>query len=350
MTRISAFVAVGAAGFVLQLGTIAALTRLAAWPYPLATLAGVELAVLHNFFWHQRWTWGERRTGNGVIQRLLRYHAGTAATSLGGNIVWTTLWVEAAGVDPAVANVFAVLMMSGANFLVADRWVFARKAGIATMAVVTLPALAAAQPGPDTESAWRERIAAVEARLGPMKRLAEPGEPIGDTERVPGGTIHRWRGATLVRGVTLDGLLHGLLHPGTPPPQDDVLEARVLRREGDALHVFLKLTRSAIVTVTYDTEHDVVFTRHGRNLATSRSVATRIVEVGGGDRGFLWRLNSYWRYVQVDEGVLVELESWTLSRSVPSLLRPVASPIITRIARESLLRTLAAMRLHFERT
>ncbi len=34
----------------------------------------------------------------------------------------------------------------------------------------------------------------------------------------------------------------------------------------------------------------------------------------GKDRGFLWRLNSYWRYQQVDGGVLVECESLTLSR------------------------------------
>ena len=83
-------------------------------------------------------------------------------------------------------------------------------------------------------------------------------------------------------------------------------------------------------------------------LTTSRSVATRIAEVGGGDRGFLWRLNSYWAYRQVPDGVVVELESVSLSRSVPGVLKPVAGPIISRIARESMVRTLVALREHVQ--
>jgi putative flippase GtrA len=349
MKRIGAFFVVGAMGFVLQIGAIALLTTIAQWPYPLATAAGVELAVVHNFFWHVRWTWQERHGDASIFVRLARYHAGTAATSLAGNVVLTAVWVQTAGLHPAAANVLAVLTMSAANFVVADRWVFARRSAAGLLALALVPASAAAQPGPATEAAWNRQIAKVEARLDPLRALVERGsDPVGETIGVPDGTIHRWRGAALIRGVTLDELLDGLLHPGTPPPQEDVLASKVLSRNGDSLRVYLKLRRSAIVTVTYDTEHLVTFARHGRNLATSRSVATRIAEVGGGDRGFLWKLNSYWRYVQVDEGVLVELESWSLSRSVPALLRPVASPLITRVARESLNRTLAAMRARFE--
>jgi hypothetical protein len=62
------------------------------------------------------------------------------------------------------------------------------------------------------------------------------------------------------------------------------------------------------------------------------------------DRGFLWRLNAYWRFEQHGDGVIVECESVSLSRTVPTLLRPVAGPIVTRIARESLERSLRALR------
>ena len=144
--------------------------------------------------------------------------------------------------------------------------------------------------------------------------------------------------------MTVDELVHALMHPGTAPPQEDVLESRVLDRSGSTLRVYIKLVRSAVVTVTYDTEHTMTFRRESDTLTTSRSVATRIAEVGGGDRGFLWRLNSYWTYRQVAEGVIVELDSVSLSRSVPAALRPVAGPIINRIARESLVRTLDALR------
>ena len=149
-----------------------------------------------------------------------------------------------------------------------------------------------------------------------------------------------------MRGVTVDRLLRSLMHPGTPPPQQDVLEARVLGRSADALHVYLKLVRRTILTVTYETEHTMTFRRHSETLATSRSVATRIAELDGRDRGFLWRLNSYWRYVQVGDDVRVDLESLSLSREVPAILRPAAGPVISRIARESLTRTLEALRRH----
>lgn len=167
---------------------------------------------------------------------------------------------------------------------------------------------------------------------------------------MPGGTIHHWRGSILIRGVTVDGLLDSLLHPGTPPPQEDVLESRVLARSGDSLRVYLKLVRRTIMTVTYDTEHDRTFLRQSPRLATSRSIATKIAEVGGRDRGFLWRLQSYWRYTQTGDQVRVDLESLSLSRAVPGMLQGVARPVIGSIARESLTRTLEALRRYAEKS
>ena len=110
-----------------------------------------------------------------------------------------------------------------------------------------------------------------------------------------------------------------------------------------------------MVTVHYNTEHAVAYMRHRRGAASSRSVATRIAELDdagtarerekpiGRDRGFLWRLNSYWRYQEVDDGVIVECESLSLSRGIPRLLRWMASPLINRAARDILSRTLASM-------
>ena len=69
-------------------------------------------------------------------------------------------------------------------------------------------------------------------------------------------------------------------------------------------------------------------------------------EVGGGDKGFLWRLHSYWRYERVDGGVLVSLESLTLRRDVPMLIKPLAGRIVPRIARESMVRTLDALKAY----
>jgi len=118
----------------------------------------------------------------------------------------------------------------------------------------------------------------------------------------------------------------------------------MLERHGDSLRMYLKLVRRAIVTVTYDSEHDVQYVRRSPTFATSRSVATRIAETGGSDRGFLWRLNSYWRYRQVGSDVQVDVMSLSLSRDIPWVVRPIAGPIIGRIGRESMNRTLETVR------
>ena len=84
-------------------------------------------------------------------------------------------------------------------------------------------------------------------------------------------------------------------------------------------------------------------------------MATRIAELDGAgtprerekpvgrDRGFLWRLNTYWRYQQVDEGVIFEVESLSLSRGIPRLLRWMVSPLVNRTAQDVLTQTLASM-------
>ena len=212
------------------------------------------------------------------------------------------------------------------------------------LALFTLP------PALDAADLDRETVAAWDAYVARQtNRPARPGAaPQGEIIDVPGGTIYRSSGSFLVRHTTVERVVRALMHPGTPPPQEDVLESRVLGRSGDTLRVYLKLSRSAIVTAVYDTEHLVTFTRHSPAMVTSRSVSTRIVERGGGDRGFLWRLNSYWRYTQVGKDVRVDLESLSLSRAIPRVARPVARPIVDRIARESLDRTLESVRRFLE--
>jgi hypothetical protein len=196
---------------------------------------------------------------------------------------------------------------------------------------------------PDTTTAWNRYVATAVSHLHEGASACS-AEPIGSAVDIDGGTIHHWKGSTVVRGTTVDRVVHSLMRRGIPPPQDDVLESRVLGRNGNSLRVYLKLARSAIVTVVYHTEHDVTFTRHSAALAASRSVSTKIVEADGNDRGFLWRLNSYWRYTQAGENVRIDLESLSLSRDIPFVVRPVASPVINRIARESITRTLSSVR------
>jgi hypothetical protein len=247
-------------------------------------------------------------------------------------------------------------------------------------------------PQPKTIAAWHAYVAATETRIaselgaiGPFlvsdhtddrdaarDAITKGAIPIGTlstvdrfgrTLEVPGGTIAHWRGAVLLPGMSLDSVLHVLQHPdeGGPYP-DDVLSLRVIERGPDRLTLAMRLTRTKIVTATYDTEYTADYRRLGPTRASSRSVSTRIVEVAdagtsaervlaeGEDRGFLWRMCSYWRYEEVPDGVIVELESLTLSRGIPMGMGMILEPMINRIARESVTRTLASVRRLYTRS
>lgn len=348
-SRVGPFVTVGALGFALQMTLLAWLVHGCHWSYLVATAVAVEAAVLHNFAWHERWTWRDRAGSldlRALLARLLRFQIGTGLASIAGNLAVTAAVFELLHLPAIVANVLAVVVTSVANFLVSDRWVFKVPATAALVAVLSaLPhAATAAELRRETLAAWNAHVAAVESNLDALRPDGSLNEPEGRSSGVPGGVVHEWRGAVRLRGITVGELVHALEVPGLPPPADDVLDARVLDRRGDdAFRVYMKIARSAIVTVVYDTEHDVTFQRVSSTEAFSRSVATTIREVGGSDRGFLWRLNSYWRYRQDGHDVLVDVVSVSLSRAIPAVARPIAGPIVERIGRESMRRTLDAM-------
>lgn len=348
MRRMWRFASVGAIGFAVQIATLTALTAWAHWSHAFATAAAVEVAVLCNFMWHQHWTWRDR-PAESRLTRLWQFHLANGLTSIVGNVVLTMLFERVGVPGLALANMAAVIALAILNFALADRWVFASRAAIvAGVACAFSAPVEASGPSTATLRAWDQQVTAFERTLDAHAADPPIAAPEGHTIDVPGGTIHVWKGSTVARNTTVAAVVEALTNPGTPPPQDDVVESRVLERRGHSLRVYLKLVRKAIVTVTLDTEHQVDFTTHDAGLATSRSVATKIVETSGDDRGFLWRLNSYWRYRQVGRDVQIDVVSLSLSRDVPMLLKPIASPIVGRISRESMIHTLDAVRRFFE--
>jgi putative flippase GtrA len=112
------FNAVGMVGALVQLGMLALLTRLSVH-YLIATAIAVETAVLHNYFWHVRWTW-RGRSGS-----LWRFHAANGAVSLLSNLLLMRLFAGWLGIPVVAANVLAIGITSVVNFLLGDRWVFA---------------------------------------------------------------------------------------------------------------------------------------------------------------------------------------------------------------------------------
>jgi len=121
------FNVVGVLGFALQSGALFVLTHSAlSMGYLAATAAAVELAVLNNFVWHQRWTWKDRPSANTreTLRRLLKFNITNGAVSITGNLLLMSILVGRAGLPIAGANVASVAACSICNFFLADRIAF----------------------------------------------------------------------------------------------------------------------------------------------------------------------------------------------------------------------------------
>jgi putative flippase GtrA len=394
LQRWIAFNGVGALGILVQLGTLAVLVRQFDVPYLFATAIAVELAVLHNFVWHQTWTWRERQSRSRIdlLARLWRFHVLNGFVSLAGNLAIARVLTGQFGADPVAANIAAIIVCSMVNFAASELLVF-RGAAVSLVLLLAVATSAAAETEPlaadlrpATLQAWTAYERQVDARLQStssastpfftldaygvrgwrdaamtgsvsMHRLDRP-QPGGSAVSVPDGKIHHWAGVIFVPGLTVDAVLQHLSkYAGRESEHySDVIGSRLISREGGRYRVFMKLRRTKVVTVTYNTEHLVEYHRLSDARATGRSVSTRIAELEnagtaterekpeGRDQGFLWRLNAYWRYEAVKGGVLIECESISLSRDVPAVLRWFIGGMVEGVARESLERTLSSLK------
>lgn len=397
------FNGVGALGVAVQLTVLAVLVRQAGVHYLAATAIAVEAAVLHNFVWHERWTWRTRRSRSAatLLQRIARFHLLNGAISMVGNLALMRVLAGSMQLDTVGANIIAIIVCSFVNFGASELLVFRRAAPAALFLLAAAP-LAAAAPDtapppavemlavdlrPKTIQAWNAYEQRVDARYHAASPAASPffaldayaapdwrgtatrgGVAMGRIDRsrpgdgdqdVPDGKIHHWAGAIYVPNTTVAAVLERLsrLAGGESRFYEEVVASKLLSRDGDRYAIFLKLRRSKYgVNATYNSEHLVEYRRLGGARAAARSVATRIAQVDepgtptererpvGSDSGYLWRLNAYWRYEAVGSGVLIECESVSLSRGVPALLRPFISGVVESLARESLERTLTGLR------
>src|ERR1700730_15815455 len=112
------FNTVGVGGAVVQLCALWMLQHFTSMPFILAVTMAVEIAILHNFVWHEAWTWrGTPVADRG--RRLFRFHVANVFVSIVSNIVLTYLYKEVAGLPLVTANFAAILTAALLNFWVA---------------------------------------------------------------------------------------------------------------------------------------------------------------------------------------------------------------------------------------
>jgi putative flippase GtrA len=120
------FNAAGLVGVIVQLAALAALTHIAGFGTLTATSLAVETAILHNFIWHERYTWADRTraTPHQSLRRLLHFNLSNGAVSLIGNLILTVLLVDDAHLPLLLANLIAIGVCSSFNFVISEYVVF----------------------------------------------------------------------------------------------------------------------------------------------------------------------------------------------------------------------------------
>jgi putative flippase GtrA len=117
---------VGAIGIVVQLAVLGMLNGVLRLDYLPATALAVEAAVLHNFLWHERFTWADRASVSRrqTLLRLVRFNLTTGAISILGNVLLMRLFVGLTHLPALAANLLSIAGCSLLNFLVSEYIVF----------------------------------------------------------------------------------------------------------------------------------------------------------------------------------------------------------------------------------
>lgn len=126
MLRWVKFNAVGAVGIGVQLVVLTVLRSGFEMGYLTATALAVEAAVIHNYLWHERFTWADRETERPFL-RFLKFNMTTGMFSIGGNLLLMRLLVGELGMNYLLANLVTIATCSIVNFVVSDRVVFERQ-------------------------------------------------------------------------------------------------------------------------------------------------------------------------------------------------------------------------------
>jgi hypothetical protein len=230
-----------------------------------------------------------------------------------------------------------------------------------------------AEPTPTATASFNTYVSTVESRIAQQHQSADsflapvdharlrngeliveklaPASPAG----FPGAMLHHWRGTAFSPGATaadFESMMRNFnAYPQYYAPQ--VVQAKILSQQDNRYQVVMRVKQHHVITVVMDTAYDVVFSHSDTSRSDARrgysiSRSSRISEIESAgtpkeralppkeDHGFLWQLNTYWSYEERDGGLYMQIESVSLTRSIPTGLGWVIGPFVESVPRESL--------------
>lgn len=201
------------------------------------------------------------------------------------------------------------------------------------------------------------RLEEYPAGMARVKRGEIKIENLNKDDNTPDGIIHDWVGDIFMPDSTIEEVIHILTdYDSHKSIFDEVIESRLIEKSGSHLKSYLRFKKKEIITVVTDTWYQAEHRFYPGARAQLISRSTRINEVEnfgspgerlkpeGEDNGFLWRMNTYWSLRESSDGVVLECRSVSLSRDIPLGLNLIIKPIVNRMPRKSLEKTLETLK------
>jgi hypothetical protein len=188
-----------------------------------------------------------------------------------------------------------------------------------------------------------------DARLRRGELIIENVPPSGASD-LPGAILFHRRGTAFASGAKaadFERLVKDInAYPQRYAPQ--VLQSKILAGQGDRFQATMRVRQVHIITVVMDMAYDIAFAhldaQHGYTMAHSTNISEIDAPGTSHERaltpseghGFLWRLNTYWSYEERDGGLYMQIETVSLTRSIPRGLAWAVEPFVESVPRESL--------------
>jgi hypothetical protein len=166
--------------------------------------------------------------------------------------------------------------------------------------------------------------------------------------------LHHWRATAFVSGARAADFERMMKDFNSYPQHfaPQMVQAHLLSARDDhgidRVIASMRVRQKHIITVVMDMTYDVAFGRLDPRHGYSLSRSTRIAEIespgtskerapsGSEEHGFLWRLNTYWSWEERDGGLYMQIETVSLTRSIPAGLGWAIGPFVESVPRESL--------------
>jgi hypothetical protein len=167
--------------------------------------------------------------------------------------------------------------------------------------------------------------------------------------RLPGGLVHHWVSRAFVRGITLrEAVAVSSAFASYRTIYKAIVSSELLAREGDTYRVLTRVKEgeagiSAVLQILstgqyfYPTTRTAYALSHSHEVREVKNAGARDERLlpTGRDSGYLWRANTFTRFIELEDGVYVETETLGLSRQFPALLGWIIEPIARRVGRRS---------------